>query len=170
MTENEIKTALRGARTPEELKRAWLAIVRECHPDKGGSVELCQLANSLYEELADGPFRFQAETEESPETEAEDGGFDAETLPEETREKAYRFAGTPGLVLEIVGTWLWITGDTRANKDALKENGFRWSPKKAAWYFHAEPYRKHSKRRFTLDEIRAMHGSARFGHARKEIA
>lgn len=170
MTEKDIETALRGARTPEELKRAWLAIVRECHPDKGGSVELCQLANSLYERLADGPFRFQAEAPEFPETETEDDGFDAETLPEETREKAYRFAGTPGLVLEIVGTWLWITGDTRANKDALKESGFRWSPRKAAWYFHAEPYRKHSKRRFTLDEIRAMHGSARFGRARKEIA
>lgn len=170
MTENEIKTALHGAKTPEELKRAWLAIVRECHPDKGGSVELCQLANSLYEKLASDPSRFQAETPESPETENETEEFDAETLPEETREKAYRFAGTPGLELEIIGTWLWITGDTRANKDALKESGFRWSPRKAAWYFHAEPYRKHSRKRFTLDEVRAMHGSARFGRARKEIA
>lgn len=170
MTEQDIKTALCGARTPEELKKAWLAIVRECHPDKGGSVELCQLANSLYERLADGPFRFQAEPQEIPEAETEAGGFDADELPEETREKAYRFAGIPGLDLEIIGTWLWITGDTRANKDALKESGFRWSPRKAAWYFHAEQYRKHSKKRFTLDEVRAMHGSARFGLARKEIA
>lgn len=166
MTEQEIRAALEGARTPEELKRAWLRIVRECHPDKGGSVELCQTANALYEKLARDAAR-PRNPESAPEAEAE---TDGEGLPEETRRKAFRFAGTPGLEIEVVGTWLWITGETRANKDALKAEGFRWSPKKSAWYFHAEPYKKRHRGELSLDDVRALHGSVRFGSRTKEIA
>lgn len=36
----------------EELKKAYISLIRKFHPDKGGSVEICKLVNTLYEEFA----------------------------------------------------------------------------------------------------------------------
>ncbi len=40
-----------------------------------------------------------------------------------------------GVHVDTVGSWLWVTGDTRAHKDALKAAGFLFSAKKGAWYW-----------------------------------
>lgn len=40
-----------------------------------------------------------------------------------------------GVHVDTVGSWLWVTGDTRAHKDELKAAGFRYSAKKEAWYW-----------------------------------
>ena len=32
----------------------------------------------------------------------------------------------------------WVTGDTKPRRDQLKEMGFRWSPKKRAWYLRPQ--------------------------------
>ena len=171
MTRYEIESAFRAARNKQELKNIWLRLMKENHPDKGGSLETCQIVNELYDKISRGPasfFRSEESAESAQEQEEEFGS--AEEIPEALREKVLRFAGIPGLVLELIGSWLWISGDTRANKDALKSSGFRWSPKKTAWYFHAEPYRKHSRKNFTLDEIRNLHGARKFGQFAKELA
>lgn len=51
----------------------------------------------------------------------------------------------PGLVIEICGSWVWITGNTREHMDALKDVGFKWASKKKAWYFRPEQFRSRSK-------------------------
>ena len=61
--------------------------------------------------------------------------------------------------IELVGTWLYVTGDTRAIKDHLKELKVRWAGKKKCWYWHPEGYVKKSKRTFSMEEIREMHDS-----------
>lgn len=65
-----------------------------------------------------------------------------------------------GVTLEVVGTWLWATGDTKDSRDVLKENGFRYAPKKQAWYFTEQPSKKgnHNNDR-TMDDLRAAWGS-----------
>ena len=40
-----------------------------------------------------------------------------------------------GLEIELCGAWLWVSGETRAHKDALKAAGLRWSAKKSMWYW-----------------------------------
>lgn len=37
--------------------------------------------------------------------------------------------------IEKCGHWLWVTGDTYAYRQLLKEIGFRYSYKKRAWYW-----------------------------------
>jgi len=41
-----------------------------------------------------------------------------------------------GLTLHLVGSWLWIGGETKANKETLKACGCRWARKKQMWYFN----------------------------------
>ena len=44
-----------------------------------------------------------------------------------------------GVSLRCNGSWLWADGDTRPHKDALKKLGFRFAPKRSAWYFRPAP-------------------------------
>lgn len=37
------------------------------------------------------------------------------------------------ITIELIGTWIWIKGDTYPIKTRLKELGFRWASKKGMW-------------------------------------
>ena len=66
----------------------------------------------------------------------------------------------PGIKIELCGTWLWVTGDTKPVKDLLSAAGFKFAGKKIAWYWHGnKKYRKKSKRKLSLEEIRDLYGS-----------
>ena len=62
-----------------------------------------------------------------------------------------------GVKIEIIGTWVWCSGDTDAHKENLKELGFK---KKAglsgAWYWYSGPFKKRTRRDHTLPEVRSM--------------
>ena len=64
-----------------------------------------------------------------------------------------------GISIEIIGSWVWVTGNTYRHKELIKSLMFRWSSSKKAWYFHGNDYHKTSKKTFTLDEIRDLYGS-----------
>jgi len=51
-----------------------------------------------------------------------------------------------GLVIELVGSWIWLTGSTYAVKEALKEWGFTWSGSKKAWYWNGYGESKYKPR------------------------
>lgn len=62
-----------------------------------------------------------------------------------------------GVTLEIIGTWLWATGDTRPHKDTLKAMGFWWNAKRACWQWHVGQY--HSRRSpLSTDALRRVYG------------
>lgn len=64
-----------------------------------------------------------------------------------------------GIEVELCGSWLWITGNTFAFRSELKEAGCKWSKSKQAWYWYSGEYHRRSKRGYSLEEIRDLHGS-----------
>ncbi|MCP4672467.1 MAG: hypothetical protein GY857_14320 [Desulfobacula sp.] len=71
-----------------------------------------------------------------------------------------KIKGFQGIKIEIVGSWLWVSGETKAVKEQLKKFGFKFSFNKKAWYYHENAtYRKRSKKNFSMNDIRNMHGS-----------
>lgn len=64
--------------------------------------------------------------------------------------------------VELCGSWLWISGDTRPHKELLKGLKCRWSRRKARWYYCPEKSRKGyfgKRREVTMPKIRLMYGS-----------
>lgn len=56
----------------------------------------------------------------------------------ETILKAYNsIKHLPGISIELVGCWLWVSGETKTVKDNLKDAGFRWNRKREKWSWHA---------------------------------
>ena len=153
------KNYFSDARTLEDVKQLYKKLARELHPDcnpgRDTTAEF-QAMQRQYEEA----FKRLKNIHMNK---------DGETYEKETDETPEQYADIinallrmPGLIVELCGSWLWVTGNTKENADGLKALHFRWSKNKAAWYFHFEPYRKHSKKSVDLQTIREMYGSQRF--------
>lgn len=66
-----------------------------------------------------------------------------------------------GIEIEIVGQWIWVSGNTYAYKKEFKEIGFKWAKNKQAWYFHTETFKKTSKRKLSMNDIRNYYGTTK---------
>lgn len=132
----------------------------ELHPDRGGDAkEFAEMQNE-YEETA----KRLANNEQGWKRHQKKDGSQKSTeeIFEEQKEFAEiinKLVNLEGLQLEICGSWLWITGDTKEWKEQLKEVGAKWASKKKAWYWFAGEWYRKTKKHFTMDEIRDMHGS-----------
>lgn len=114
------------------------------HPDKGGDTEKMQALNAAYTEAL----------------KATDPEFNLE-IEEELMEKLKAITTLEGLEIELLGKWIWVTGNTKGHKETLKANGFLFSGKKKAWYFRRQEDKKwYSKGENTLDQIKEKYGSS----------
>lgn len=69
------------------------------------------------------------QTTATPETPVMD---EAEKKVIETLEKLLKIKG---LKVEVLGLWIWVSGDTKPVKEELKELGLKWAHHKKMWYF-----------------------------------
>jgi hypothetical protein len=80
-------------------------------------------------------------------------------VSEEIRQRLYRIIFIQGIEIEIIGSWIWITGNTFAVRETLKGEGFRFSHPKTAWYWHKGEYHKKSGKLMSMEAMRKAWGS-----------
>lgn len=139
---------INGDITPSIVKKAYRVACAKYHPDKNpGGLEMMKSVNLAYDCLKD--IEDTIVIEES-----------AQNFGDELMNVINALSNIPGLDLELCGSWLWISGDTKPHKDTLKSNQCRWAPKKGKWYFRPADYKSRGRGKFSMDEIRAKHGSS----------
>ena len=70
----------------------------------------------------------------------------------------YGFPSRKMIVIGITGT----KGKTSTASflfSCLKAAGYKWAPKKMMWYYHSGERRSFSRGKYSIDDIRTMHGS-----------
>ena len=152
--------------TVEELRKQYRQLMKKHHPDVGGSTEDAKAINSEYERLF--AVLSRQEAQERPQGE-QDTTEDKAAEDKAIRAVLDALAGIDADV-EIIGSWVWVTRNNFPYKELLKSLNFHYASKKKAWYFHADEYRRRSKREVTLDEIRAKYGSERVNNRRERKA
>ncbi len=151
MTKKEALTILNPSECQEKaLKQAYRAAALKYHPDHGGDERLMKLVNLAFEVLKDGfwtPYEGRSAAKEVP-------------LTEEVKAKWEEISHFPLIRAEIIGTWIWVSGQTWRYKKQLKALGFKWSYGKNAYYWHHyKGYRKLNGRQYDMDDIRSKFGS-----------
>jgi len=132
----------------EELKKEYKKLAFANHPDRGGDVEIMKAINSEYEKALENLKKCGSKADK---TSTEQAGDFIDIIN--------NIINLDGLVIEIVGNWIWVTGDTKIHKDTLKSSGFYYASKKKAWYFKPSDYVAKSRRHYSLNEIKAKYGS-----------
>jgi len=81
-------------------------------------------------------------------------------IPEEFQKIINALIHIPNITIDLVGIFIWITGNTYPYKDVLKNLGFKWGSKKRAWYWHPEYYVHYSKypKHKNLDDLKERWG------------
>ena len=140
--------------TLEELKRQFKQLAIKHHPDKGGNSTDMQEINAEYDIL----FERLKNTHQN----AEGKTYNTNTCsgtPDDFKDLINNLIRLDGIRIEIIGSWVWVTGNTYAYKEEFKKMGFKWSKSKIAWFYHRDGYRKTTPRTYSLDEIRDLYGS-----------
>lgn len=149
-----------NCQTLDDLKKAYKAAAMKNHPDVGGDTATMQQINAEYEA------RFEELKRQQNTRAAEDTTGKAYA----TSESAADFIAIinallklDGLEVELCGRWLWIGGETRKHKEALKAAGCRWSSSKKLWSWHfAEDGARWRKGHYSMAQIRSKYGSTTF--------
>ena len=140
-----------GGNNPEDLTAAYRLLAKKYHPDVNpDGLELMKCVNAAVELLRATVGKWSLRSF------VDDG---APSIDEELAAIYAKLRHLPGIKIEVCGGWLWITGDTKPVKDYIKAAGLRFSANKSAWYWHPAGYRKRTKNRFSMDEVRNMWGS-----------
>lgn len=140
----------KDCKTIEEVKNLYKKLAMENHPDKGGDTVTMQAINTEYAYACVHILKA-------------DGFTNAETdeqirMSEEYRQVIELIINLPGIAIEVVGHWIWVTGNTYAVKKELKDAGLFFAPKKVAWYYRSDEYKAKGGKK-SLDEIRDKYGS-----------
>lgn len=154
--------------TAEQVKNEYRRLCKLWHPDLGPQHEheertkMLQEINAAYAQASAlyraEEMRERARRNGDPEPSVEDYA-NAAAIDERIRQAIERIIALEGLDIEICGLWVWVGGDTKPNKDALKGTGYRWSPNKEKWFFAGVPAGGWSN--MNMEQIRFRYGSQR---------
>lgn len=155
----DFKAQFRNCTTLSQAKRLYWTLAKQHHPDRGGSTEAMKALNNAFNEFIPKQDDFGN---------AKQGAtsfYNFEGSQEFIEIISRLLSIAEDCFIEVVGDWVWITGDTYSHKETIKQavEGLsykaRFSKNKRAWYINPEGYKKQSKKQYDLDEIRGMFGS-----------
>jgi hypothetical protein len=122
-----------NCRTIEEVKKCYKQLAKQFHPDCGGDTATMQEVNKEYAYACAKILKGENLSAEETEQEIR--------LSEEYRNVIEQIINLPNIVIEVVGHWIWVTGNTYPVKTQLKQAGLFFASKKLAWYYRAEEYK-----------------------------
>ena len=142
MEKREIETLFKNVTELAEAKKLYKKLAKQLHPDAGGDEESFKSLNAVYNHILEHGLFFSSEIE-----------FDIEI--EKIILQVLHFEN---ILIEVVGKWIWISGDTKEIKETLKNLGFKWASKKKMWYF-GELQKTSNRTEKSIEEIKARYGS-----------
>ena len=140
MTKAAITKEFMGVDGINQAKKIYKKLARKLHPDVGGSTIAFKILNEVYNHILEHGINTN-----------EDTAFDLEL--EKVISKILHYEN---IIIEVVGSWIWLSGETRAIKEVLKELKFKWASKKKQWYY-GEMKGRNPKQK-SMDDIKAKYG------------
>lgn len=151
----------KGVTNQKEAKSLYHKLCRQYHPDLGGSVEIMQQINaefeSIYDKLPTGSKENSNSKGGSSEQKQTGGNNTTRQTAQRFMKIIQRLVKVEGLKIEIVGSWIWLSGDTFKCLKVIKDIGFQYSAKHKKYYLSdGESGRRGS--RYSFQQICDIYG------------
>jgi hypothetical protein len=142
MTREEILKEFQNVEGINEAKKIYKTLAKKLHPDMdGGDEESFKLLNAIYTDLIEHKIYFSND-------------FKIDVELEKVISLILHFEN---ITIELVGSWVWVSGDTKEIKEKLKELGFKWASKKKMWFYGEMKGRNPQEK--SMEEIKSKYGS-----------
>lgn len=151
MTRVEIENEFREVVGINEAKKVYKTLAKKLHPDVGGSEEEFKILNAVYNDFIEHKIYFSSESK----------------IDIELEKIISQILHYEDITIELVGSWIWVSGNTKEIKDKLKEFGFKWASKKKMWYY-GEMKGRNPKQK-SMDEIKGKYGSQTFNRKANKV-
>ncbi len=138
-----------NVKTLAELKRLYKELARKNHPDLGGSVEAMQQINAEYDKMIEY-FAKHGDKKEQEKAKAE--------VPEKFRKIIAELIKMQFIQIEIVGSWIWLSGNVGQYLRKIKGMGFEYSSKQKKYYL-SDGTGKGRASRYSFQDLREIYGS-----------
>ncbi|PAV30205.1 hypothetical protein CIL05_06990 [Virgibacillus profundi] len=118
-----IKFFNQSVSTIKELKQAYRKLAKQFHPDlnEHDTTEQMKQINKEYEYL----FATVETTKDNKE---------GHTVNDNYRSIINQLLKHEGITINLIGTWIWLEGNTYPIKDEIKKLGFRFQRSSKKWY------------------------------------
>lgn len=148
----------------EDVKETFRDLAKKLHPDNGGNAEMFKSMMAEYTAVFNRlknrhrPANGEADTYCGHERKTVN---ESTEIPEAFAEIILKVIHMDGVQIEIIGSWVWLTGNTFVYKDTIKEAGFWYSKSKKAWYWtgRKETHKPRYRGRHTMNGLRQIWGS-----------
>lgn len=141
----------KNVKSIQELKTQYRNLIMQYHPDLNinlDTTKIMQEINSQYDELfAKVKNQFVNANGEIYEKQNQEDIGDFKNI-------LNRIVTFKDCKIEIIGNWIWISGNTKFYKEILKSLKFKWINNKKAWAYHQDKYFKRTKNIYTLEDLR----------------
>ena len=135
-----------NCKTLDDVKKLYKKLALENHPDRGGKHETMQQINSQYADairIISNGMEFEKEEQQ---------------IAEDFQKIINELINLDGLIIDIVGNWIWVYGDTKTHKDIIKNVGLWWAKKKKKWYYRPANFKSSNRKPKSYEQITAKYG------------
>ncbi|EHM4620400.1 J domain-containing protein [Salmonella enterica] len=147
---------LSGELTEKDIKKAYKQAAIKFHPDKNRdnptAAEMMKAVNAAFDFLMQNLERINSCQSNDNNARYHYG--------EELENVLNALQGMSGIIFEVVGNWIWISGETYQHKVALDALNCKWANKKKMWFYRPDEYKaSRNRKEHSIDEIREMYGT-----------
>ncbi len=143
-----------NCKTVEATKILYRQLAMKHHPDRtGGDNATMQAINVEYQNCLKS---FDGQTD------GEHTYHYDETKEQQVIDKIYELLALRlnGIEINLIGLWVWVTGETKQHRKVLKAVNCKWHSKRLCWYWHNGKKRFQSKG--NLSELAKKYGVKTF--------
>jgi hypothetical protein len=138
----------------DDLKQEYKKLAMKFHPDKGGTTEQMQRINAEYEKMRNSILRGSKMSDSEQKNEIE--------IDETIRSIIDVLILIPGVDIELIGKWIWVSGNTYPVRIELKNAGLVFIKKAGVPYWVYKGVESSSRGKTDIEDIRKKYGSHKF--------
>lgn len=134
----------------QELKKEYKQLVKKYHPDnnKDDTLAIMQEINNEYDYILKNRIFFENDEQKQKEIKFSNA----------MKNIIQKIINYENIKIDIIGSWIWLEGNTYPIKDELKNYGFRWSKGKKKWYFTEQEFNKKRYKQKSYETLKNIYG------------